>query len=907
MDSTRLPHPDRMKAHSRGRAAWSAGLTALALTACPTDFGQAGDRPNEVQTPVPAHIVTPPAPALTPEEALKTFTVAPGFRIELVAAEPLVRDPVVIQFAPDGKLWVVEMTGYMPNVDGVGEDQPVGTIATLSDTDGDGRMDQRVTFADGLVMPRAISLVDGGVLVAAPLMLWYMQDTNGDGVADRKTEISNRYGNTSGPEHNANGLLWGMDNWIYSANHTVRYRYNGNGQFTGEETITRGQWGITQDDVGRLFYNSNSDPLRVDLVPGAYLKRNGSYRTAGTAAYLAPTTLPIWPGRVTPGINRGYQMLQADGRYHQVTSAGGPVIYRGDLFPAEFQGNAFFTEPSGNLVKRLIIEEREGGLSARNAYEGTEFVVSTDERFRPVNVANGPDGALYIADMYRGIIQHRVYVTTFLRNQIIERKLENPINLGRVYRVVPVDAPRRAPRTLAGKSPSELVAALGDANGWVRDTAQRLLVERRSTAPVAALKELATTSARPLGRLHALWTLEGLGALDRETVLRALSAGDPRVLAAAVRLSEPFLAEATSPHLARVITLAESLQPAIRLQVALSLGEARTPEAAAALWSLARNSGNQPFLVDAVVNSFSGREEQLVAAALAEAGSPGPTSAAAVQLAITAILRGNEMARHTAVVGPALAASAPGWVKTAALGAYESILPASGGSRFGRGGPGGPGRGSPRTGGGGGAGVGGRGSFGAGGRGGPGGGATAMAALPAEPAALIALAASEDPLAPRANALLPRLRWPGKAGVVAENVAPLSAEEQKLFDFGREQYALLCAACHLPTGLGQPGVAAQLVGSRWVTGDDRVLARLVLEGKLRDNLLMPPMRDVANDRTLAGILTYIRRSWGNQGGAITPEVVAQARTAAGNSPQPLSEADLERLTQELPPIRATTN
>lgn len=182
-----------------------------------------------------------------------------------------------------------------------------------------------------------------------------------------------------------------------------------------------------------------------------------------------------------------------------------------------------------------------------------------------------------------------------------------------------------------------------------------------------------------------------------------------------------------------------------------------------------------------------------------------------------------------------------------------------------------------------------------------------MAALPAEPAALIALAASEDPLAPRANALLPRLRWPGKAGVVAENVAPLSAEEQKLFDFGREQYALLCAACHLPTGLGQPGVAAQLVGSRWVTGDDRVLARLVLEGKLRDNLLMPPMRDVANDRTLAGILTYIRRSWGNQGGAITPEVVAQARTAAGNSPQPLSEADLERLTQELPPLRATTN
>lgn len=865
----------------RSRAFGAAALLAALTAAAPGAFGQAGDRPNEVQTPVPSHIVTPPAPALTPEEALKTFTVAPGFRIELVAAEPLVRDPVVIQFAPDGKLWVVEMVGYMPNVDGIGEDKPVGTIATLEDTNGDGRMDKRTVFADQLVMPRAISFVDGGVLVAAPLKLWYMRDTNGDGVADQKTEISDNYGNTSGPEHNANGLMWAMDNWIYSANHTVRLRYEGNGKFASDETITRGQWGITQDDVGRLYYNSNSDPLRVDFIPGAYLKRNPEFRTAGTAAFLAPNTLPIWPGRVTPGINRGYTMLQPDGKYHQVTSAGGPVIYRGDLFPAEFRGNAFFTEPTGHLVKRMLLEERDGGLSGRNAYEGTEFLVSTDERFRPVNLANGPDGALYIADMYRGIIQHRVYVTTFLRNQIIERGLEQPINLGRIYRIVPTDTEKRAPRILAGSTPAQLVAALGEDNGWTRDTAQRLLVEKRDTTIAPALRSFAASAANPLGRLHALWTLEGLGALDRETIVKALSDADPRVLAAAVRLSEPLLKAGDETISKRVLTLASSLQPAIRLQVALSLGESSSPEAVAALWAYARNTGNQPYLLDAVVNSFSGREDQLVAAAIAEAANPGPTAAAAVALATTAGLRYDDFKRSETILGTALAAANPTWVKAAALEGVEALSPPAGG-RGGRG---------PR---GTGAGRGGR------------GGQPQGVMLPAEPTAIVALASSaNDPLAARASTALERLRWPGKPGMVTETVVALTSEQQRLFDLGREHYNTLCAACHLPTGQGQTGVAAPLVGSRWVVGDDRVLARLVLEGKTRDNLIMPPMRAIFDDQTLAGVLTYIRRSWGNNEAPVSPQVVGEARAASADSQQPLTEAELERLLQSLPPRSAS--
>lgn len=173
---------------------------------------------------MPAELRVPPAPVRTPEEEARTFRLAPGFRAELVAADPLIGDPIALQFGADGRLWVLEMRGYMPNVDGTGEREPVGVVATLTDSDGDGRYDRRVVFADKLVMPRAISLVGDGVLIAEPPHLWFCRDTNGDGVSDERTEVANDYGNITNPEHNANGLMWALDNWIYSANYTARFR-----------------------------------------------------------------------------------------------------------------------------------------------------------------------------------------------------------------------------------------------------------------------------------------------------------------------------------------------------------------------------------------------------------------------------------------------------------------------------------------------------------------------------------------------------------------------------------------------------------------------------------------------------------------------------------------------------------
>ena len=240
--------------------------------------GDKKDSPGEVQiAPIPPEKI-PPAPVLSGEQALKSFKLAPGFRIELVASEPLVQEPVAITFAPDGKIWVVEMSGYMRDADGTGENQPFGKVVSLEDTDGDGKMDKRTVFLDGLVMPRALALIRDGLLVAEPPHLWFCRDTDGDGKSDQKTEVAKDYGDTKSPEHTANGLMWALDNWIYSADTTMRFR-SGEEDWIREPTSFRGQFGISQDDFGRIVYNSNSDQFRIDLVPSKYLQRNSNCRT----------------------------------------------------------------------------------------------------------------------------------------------------------------------------------------------------------------------------------------------------------------------------------------------------------------------------------------------------------------------------------------------------------------------------------------------------------------------------------------------------------------------------------------------------------------------------------------------------------------------------------------------------
>jgi mono/diheme cytochrome c family protein/glucose/arabinose dehydrogenase len=828
---------------------------AVLLSAVPL-FAQHGDKPGETQAAVPSHIKVPPAPVLVAEEALKTLKVAPGFRVEIAAADPLVGDPIAMTFGPDGRIWVVEMRGFMRNVDGKGEDAKVGCIAVLEDTDGDGRYDKRTVFLDGLVLPRAVALVGDGVLVAEPPHLWFCRDTNGDGVADEKTEVFSDYGGTSNPEHTANGLMWGLDNWIYNANHTQRFRYLGHGKFATESTVSRGQWGISQDDTGRIFHNSNSDPLRADLVPTAYLRRNPFLTgAAGANVQLAPANLPIWPGRVTPGVNRGYQSLNQEGKITAVTAACGPIIYRSGLFPAEFYGNAFFVEPAGNLVKRLVLTEANGTMTARNAYEGTEFLTSTDERFRPVNTASGPDGALYLVDMYRGIIQHRIYMTTFLRKQVEERGLADGIGMGRIYRVVPENATRSKVKfNLATESTAELVTHLRAANSWWRDTAQRLLVERRDPAAAPLLREV-VRSGPPLARLHALWTLDGSGQLDRETVFAGLGSTDVRVQAAAIRLSEKWLAKPEDTELFARVTAVDATPPAVTLQLALSLGECPTLAALNALAAITARAGDQPYVSDAIVSGLAGRELDFIM--LVTTGAKDDRAAPAVALATSAVLKSGDAAHIASLLAdldPKV--DFPAWGRAAVLNGVERFLPKT------------P-EGKPVAG-----------------------------SLPVEPRPLLQLAVQGNtPEGKQAARLAGLLKWPGKPGLEKESAdiaARLTPEQKALFDQGRTTFATICAACHQPNGEGMAGLAPQLLYSKYVLGNERQLARIVLNGKEKDGLAMPPLRTL-DDRTIAGVLTYLRQSWGHNAPPVSPETIATARREVGSREQPWSEEELQTI------------
>ena len=228
---------------------------------------QRGDKPGEAQPELPSSIKIPPAPVIPPERALETLRLVPGFTLELIASEPLVVDPIQIAFDAAGRLWVLELQGYMPDVTGRGEDRPICKLVVLQDKDCDGMMETRTVFLDRLVMPRAIAPAWGGMLVAEPPNLWFCRDTDGDLKCDKKELVDPGYAAGKGnPEHLPNGLLWALDNWIYNAKSRARYRRI-DGEWVRAQTLFRGQWGITQDDWGRLFYNTNFELLRGDFAP----------------------------------------------------------------------------------------------------------------------------------------------------------------------------------------------------------------------------------------------------------------------------------------------------------------------------------------------------------------------------------------------------------------------------------------------------------------------------------------------------------------------------------------------------------------------------------------------------------------------------------------------------------------
>ena len=552
----------------------------------------------------------PPAPPLSAQDALATFSLHEDFAISVAASDPQLQSPVALRFDGDGRMWVVEMRAYMLDADATDELQPIGRISILTDADGDGDYEGYKVFLDDLVLPRSLAFYKQGILYGGHDKLYYVE--NVDDVAGPMVVVDEHYAKKENVEHRSNGLLRGLDNWIYNVKSDARYR-EVDGEWVKEKTSFRGQWGLSQDDYGRLYYNQNWFGLKADqLQPNTLMRNPNSLLKMGDTAMLSYRD-KVFPARVTPGVNRGGEGAIDDRGYlTAVTAACGPVVYRGHQFSEEYRDTAFFCEPSAHFVRMIAMTRKDGLTSGAHPLREREFLASTDERFRPVNLFNGPDGCLYLVDLYHGIVQHRTYLTKYLRQHIAHRDLEAAPRLGRVYRIAQKGRTAEGAPRLRHKASRALVADLAHPNGWWRDAAQQLLVDRGDRSAVPALIQLAGDRSRPLGQLHALWTLEGLAALDARAVEAALRSEHSYVLEAAIRLAELLDDDDRARLLPRLASLATGDDVVVLRQLAASLGRFPGDEALTLLARLLQQHGGRKFFRECAVHGLHGREARFV-------------------------------------------------------------------------------------------------------------------------------------------------------------------------------------------------------------------------------------------------------------------------------------------------------
>ena len=533
-----------------------------------------------------------PSDFLSPEESLEKFYLPEGYKIELVASEPMVNEPVAIAWDGNGKMYVAQMDTYMQNVDAIGEDEPISQIKLLVDLDGDGKMDKSTVFIDSLLLPRMILPLDDRLIVNETYSydLWSYRDTDNDGVADEKIRVyenpKRRGGNL---EHQQSGLVWNLDNWVYTTYNPLRFRFNKDGvQVDSLVGGSSGQWGLTQDDLGNMYYSSAGSEIAAYnfQIPPIYGDLNPEGQIS--EGFMEP-----WPVVGTPDVQGGAELrLKPDGTLNKFTGVAGQEIFRGDKLPPSTYGDLFIPEPVGRLVRRAKIKNENGKKVLYNAYDEAEFLASTDLNFRPVQAQTGPDGSLYIVDMYRGIIQEGNWTRegSHLRPVILRKGLDKNIGRGRIYRIVHEDIKPAAKPNLLDKSAAELVDYLGHPNGWYRNTAQKLIIIKGDMGVVPKLKEIAKNNESfwtdnfgdkdyALQRVHALWTLEGIGIVDKSLILEKLNDVDPRVRIAAVRLSEEFLKKDDQVILKALAKLQKDVDINVVNQLALSLRYSNSEEA----------------------------------------------------------------------------------------------------------------------------------------------------------------------------------------------------------------------------------------------------------------------------------------------------------------------------------------
>jgi mono/diheme cytochrome c family protein len=736
----------------------------------------------------------------TPAEEAEGFMLPTGYRMELVAAEPDVVNPTAIEFDGNGRMYVAEMVSYMMDADASREHDPISRISRWESTKGDGRYDKHTVFADHLVAPRMVLPLQDGVILTSETDsddLIKLTDTNGDGVADKREVVFTGIGQSGDAniEHQKAGLLWNMDNWIYTTYNPFRIRWTPSGFLREPTGPNGGQWGLASDDDGKPWFvdaGGERGPMNFQYpihyggftpCPGA--GRGGRAGAAGPPPAANPNCPPgmengfekdfavVWPG---PGIGDmqggiGRTRMPAQNLNH-FTAATGPAIVRGDRLPEDLKGHLLFAEPVGRLIRRAAIDNIEGLTQLRNAYPSAEFVTSIDQLFRPVNISNAPDGTVYIADMYHGIIQEREWSGpgSYLRAKITQYQLDKVASHGRIWRLrydgraavpatdtiigqaaIPAIEPAFAPPKMYGETPAQLVSHFTHPNGWWRDTAQRLLILKQDSSVVTPLQKMARSSDNLVARFHALWTLEGLSALDASLVREVMKDKSARMRVQGIRASETLYKAGDKSFAEDYRALTRDPDPIVVIQAMLTTNLFKLPDAAEVI-KTAQSASH---------------------------------------------------AKGVALVGERLLAPAP--------------------------------------------------SFGG-----------------------------------------------GRRGL-------MGPEEEKRLQQGADVFGAVCSACHSADGMGKalegaaPGtmMGPPLAGSPRVQAHRDYIIKVLLQG-LSGPLagktypdVMAPLGSTSNDEWVAGVASYVRSSFGNSGGMVTPVDVARVRKDTANRKTPWTYPELE--------------
>lgn len=549
---------------------------------------------------------------LSPEESRLAFHVPAGYHMELVASEPMIKEPVAIAWDGNARMYVAQMETYTQDADGTGTKEKRSRVMLLEDTDNDGKMDKSSVFIKDLLLPRMILCVNHELLVneTDTYDIYSYKDTNGDGIADVK-KPAYILGKVAGGnlEHQRSGLDWNLDNYIYQTYDAVRFRYTkGVLKPDSMPSGSNGQWGLTHDNYGRLFFSRAGGENA-----GSGFQINPKYgQLEFSDAYSEEKFNRIWPIIATPDVQGGKPRLNPDSTLNHFTAANGQSIFRGDRLPADLVGDYLINEPVARIIRRAKVINNQGKTQLENAYDKKEFIASTDFYFRPTNTYTGPDGCLYIVDMNRGIIQESNWTPkgSFLRGKIDYYGIGKVNQRGRIWRLVHDDFKRGPQPKMLDVSAKSLLAHLGHPNGWWRDNAQKQLIILGDKSVVPALKAMASgkngTSA--LGRLHALWTLEGLNAIDKPTIYTALKDSDPQVRRTAIWISEIFLKQNDQALIAAIGKMINDENYDVKTQILLSLGTNKTALAKQIVQDiLTQNANNQ--MITSVKKSIDKNED----------------------------------------------------------------------------------------------------------------------------------------------------------------------------------------------------------------------------------------------------------------------------------------------------------